>query len=47
MSWAAYIDTIKSYGNVSQAAIHGLDGSPWASSPEVKVCVIHNLFCVY
>ncbi|KNC82797.1 profilin-2 [Sphaeroforma arctica JP610] len=33
MSWQAYVDTnLVGTGHISKAAIHGLDGNPWASS---------------
>lgn len=33
MSWETYISSqLLGTGNVSKAAIHGLDGNPWASS---------------
>ena len=33
MSWQAYVDTnLLSTQKVKQAAIHGLDGAPWATS---------------
>lgn len=35
--WQAYIDTLKGYGNVSFGAIHGHNGQPWASSPQLKI----------
>eukprot|EP01134_Creolimax_fragrantissima_P007796 CFRG7796T1 len=38
MSWQAYVDTnLVGTGHVSKAAIHGLDGNPWASSPGFTV----------
>lgn len=38
MSWQAYIDSsLIGTGFVAQAAIHGLDGNPWAFSPGFNV----------
>jgi len=38
MSWSSYIsDQLVGSGNVTKAAIHGLDGNCWASSDTLKV----------
>ncbi|KAI7847348.1 profilin [Circinella umbellata] len=38
MSWQAYVDTnLVGTGQVSQAAIFGLNGSQWAASPSFQV----------
>jgi len=38
MSWQAYIDqSLLGTGAVKAAAIHGLDGNPWATSPGFAV----------
>lgn len=39
MSWQAYVDNnLIGTRMVAQGAIHGLDGSKWASSPNFAVC---------
>ncbi len=36
--WQAYVDdALLMTGQVVQAAIHGLDGARWASSPDLEV----------
>lgn len=38
MSWQSYIDTqLVGTGAMTTAAIHGLDGNPWATSPALAV----------
>ena len=38
MSWQGYVDNnLLATGKVQRAAIHGQDGSSWASSPDFKV----------
>jgi len=38
MSWQAYVDSnLVGTGNVTKAAIHGLDGNPWATSSGFSV----------
>lgn len=43
MSWQAYVDdNLVGTGKVVEAAIHGLDGTPWASSNGLKVLKVHR-----
>lgn len=38
--WQSYVDdALLKTGQVTEAAIHGLDGKRWASSPGLKVQV--------
>jgi profilin len=44
MSWQAYVDSnLVGTGSVSQAAIYGVEGGVWASSPGFAVSY---LFCI-
>lgn len=44
MSWQSYVDTnLLGTGNVSQAAIYGLNGGEWAKSAGFQV-TYHLLF---
>ena len=37
--WQSFVDDgLLKTGQVSEAAIHGLDGKRWASSPTLQVC---------
>ncbi|KAF9543578.1 profilin, required for normal timing of actin polymerization in response to thermal stress [Mortierella hygrophila] len=38
MSWQAYVDNnLVATGKVAKAAIFGLDGNPWATSPDFSI----------
>ena len=44
MSWQAYIDSsLLGTKNVVKAAIHGIDGNPWATSAgfSVRAVLVH------
>jgi hypothetical protein len=45
MSWQAYVDTnLVGTGNVSQAAIYGLNGGEWAKSAGFQVSFFFFFF---